>query len=30
MQKSLTVDSDMLAVDDSGGVWNSGGHLERQ
>ena len=25
MQKSLTVDSDMLAVDDSGGVWNSGG-----
>lgn len=24
MQKSLTVDSDMLAVDDSGGVWNSG------
>ena len=25
MQKSLTIDSDMLAVDDSGGVWNSGG-----
>lgn len=25
MQKSLTVDSDMLAVDESGGVWNSGG-----
>ena len=25
MQKSLTLDSDMLAVDDSGGVWNSGG-----
>ena len=24
MQKSLTIDSDMLAVDDSGGVWNSG------
>lgn len=25
MQKSLTIDSDMLAVDASGGVWNSGG-----
>ena len=24
MQKSLTIDSDMLAVDESGGVWNSG------
>lgn len=24
-QKSLTIDSDMLAVDASGGVWNSGG-----
>lgn len=23
-QKSLTLDSDMLAIDDSGGVWNSG------
>lgn len=30
MQKSLTIDSDMLAVDASGGVWNSGRHLERQ
>ena len=25
MQKSLTVDSDMLAVDDSGGIWSIGG-----